>query len=232
MIRRVRQAKPATLIGGAIVALGVVGATLAAYMPATRVALMRMLPQVNELAASHWLVFGAGQVLIAACGILPASAMAVMAGAAYGLVWGLAISGVCTLLGGWIAFLLSRSLLRPWIERLLTRSPSSSKFDEALEGEGWHFVFLLRISPVMPFALTSYGLGLTSISQRDYLLGTLASLPAMASYVALGAMGRQGMTMSLKNGDPMQWALLIVGVIAMVLVIARARNILVKIAGK
>ncbi len=232
MIRRVRQAKPATLIGGAIVALGVAAATVISYVPNTRAAALRLLTQAAQYPSDHWFAFGAGQVLIAACGILPASVMAVMAGAAYGLAWGLAISVVCTLLGGWIAFLLSRSLLRPWIERLLAKSPASSKFDEALEGEGWHFVFLLRISPVMPFALTSYGLGLTSISQRDYLLGTLASLPAMASYVALGAMGRQGMTMSLKNGDPMQWTLLIVGLIAIVLVILRTRNILVKIAGK
>ena len=64
-------------------------------------------------------------------------------------------------------------------------------------------VTLLRISPVMPFALTSYGLGLTRISQRDFLAGTLASLPSLAGYVALGALGKEGLRLEdagLVNG--------------------------------
>ena len=38
----------------------------------------------------------------------------------------------------------------------------------------------------MPFVATSYLLGLSAISLRDYMLGTLAALPALLGYVSLG----------------------------------------------
>ncbi len=220
------------LLAGALLAGGVALATVTAYLPSNRAWLSRLTTQAYAFGAEHWLAFGAGQVAVVACGVLPASVMAVMAGAAYGLAKGLLISVIATMLGGWIAFMLSRSILRPWIEKLLSRSTFSSKFDAAIEGEGWRFIFLLRISPVMPFALTSYGLGLTSVRQRDFLIGTLASLPALVSYVAIGAMGRQGMSMSLSNAGAAQWALLGIGVIALVVAAMRTRDILARIAAK
>ena len=220
------------LLAGGLLAGGVALATVAAYLPSTRAWMMRLATQAYAFGTEHWLAFGAGQVVVVACGVLPASMMAVMAGAAYGMIKGLAISIIATMLGGWIAFMLSRSILRPWIEKLLARSAFSTRFDAALEGEGWRFIFLLRISPVMPFALTSYGLGLTSVRQRDFLIGTLASLPALVSYVAIGAMGRQGMTMSLSQASPAQWALLVIGLIALLVAALRTRDILTRIAAK
>ncbi len=220
------------LFAGAVLAGGVALATVVAYLPSSRAWLARFTTQAYAFGAEHWLAFAAGQVAVVACGVLPASVMAVMAGAAYGLAKGLLISVIATMLGGWIAFMLSRSILRPWIEKLLARSTLSSRFDAALEGEGWRFIFLLRISPVMPFALTSYGLGLTSVRQRDFLIGTLASLPALVSYVGIGAMGRQGMTMRLSQAGPAQWALLVIGVIALLIAALRTRDILTRIAAK
>ncbi|MCW1401106.1 TVP38/TMEM64 family protein [Novosphingobium sp. MW5] len=227
-----RRPRKRTVLGGVLLAMALVGASVVSYVPRMRADALRLLTEISAYPTQHWFAFALGQVLIAACGVLPASVMAVMAGAAYGMVKGLAISVVCTLLGGWIAFLLSRSILRPWIEKLLERSRFAEKLDEALEGEGWHFVFLLRISPVMPFALTSYGFGLTRIRQRDYLIGTLASLPALASYVGLGAAGRQGMEMSMSTATPMQWFLLVVGILALLLAAWRTGAVVKKAMGK
>lgn len=227
-----RRPRKRTVLGGVLLAMALVGASVVSYVPKMRADALRLLTEISAYPSQHWFAFAMGQVLIAAFGVLPASVMAVMAGAAYGMVKGLAISVVCTLLGGWIAFLLSRSILRPWIEKLLERSRFAEKLDEALEGEGWHFVFLLRISPVMPFALTSYGFGLTRIRQRDYLIGTLASLPALASYVGLGAAGRQGVEMGLTTATPMQWFLLVVGVLALLLAAWRTGAVVKKAMGK
>ena len=218
-------------LGGALVALVVLAGTLIAYLPGSRHALLRWFNEAQDFIAANWLAFGMGQALIAASGVLPASVMAVMAGAAYGMAWGFVISATFTMLGGWIAFLLARSLLRPFVEWLVGRTEWTQKFDAELEHEGWHFVLLLRLSPVMPFALTSYGLGLTTIKQRDFLTGTLASLPALASFVALGAMGRQGLTLSLGNGDPLQWALFVIGLVAVALMIWRTGAIVKRISG-
>src|SRR5271166_6000545 len=50
-----------------------------------------------------------------------------------------------------------------------------SKVDSIICGRA---LSLLRLSPVMPFSVTSYMLGLSSIDLRSYTIGTLASLPA------------------------------------------------------
>lgn len=212
-------------IAAGILIAAVAGATVAARLPRVRLFLEQMTGLASGLPAPHWLAFCGSQVIVAAFGFLPASLMAVMAGATYGMWAGLLISAGGTMLGGWIAFLLSRSVLRPWIAKLIGRFGATARFDEAIESEGWRFVCLLRISPVMPFAATSYGLGLTRIGQRAYLLGTLASLPAMATYVAIGAFGRTGFALATTGAGPVQWLLPIVGLATLILAVARVKKL-------
>ena len=181
---------------------------------------------------SGWAMFVGAQTLIAMVGVVPASLLGIAAGAVYGIVGGFLLSAVGTLLGGWIAFVLARSLLRPWVERMLARRVNSRlvRLDAAVARDGWRFVCLLRISPVMPFALTSYALGLTEISGRDYLLGTLASLPALAGYVALGALARNSVLSasgSIATG-PFGWVLLAIGGAATLLLILRSGTLLAR----
>ncbi|EUK18916.1 TVP38/TMEM64 family protein [Commensalibacter papalotli (ex Servin-Garciduenas et al. 2014)] len=126
------------------------------------------------------------QVIIALCGVLPASTAAFGSGALYGILQGFILSAIATLIGAFISFYLSRSIFRSFIEKFLKRSSRMQKLDNLLHLDGWKLVCLLRISPIMPFALTSYALGLTSISVRAYLIGTLASLPALFGYVVMG----------------------------------------------
>ncbi|MEO7247214.1 MAG: hypothetical protein ABIW31_02070, partial [Novosphingobium sp.] len=70
------------LLAGALLAGGVALATVTAYLPSTRAWLTRLSGQAYAFGTEHWLAFGAGQVAVVACGVLPASMMAVMAGAA------------------------------------------------------------------------------------------------------------------------------------------------------
>jgi uncharacterized membrane protein YdjX (TVP38/TMEM64 family) len=133
------------------------------------------------------------QLLVAICGVLPASVGAFSCGMAYGIGAGFVISGSATLLAAGLAFLLSRSLLRPLIARMLARHPRIARLEAGVVRDGWRLVALLRCSPVMPFAVTSYAFGLTSISLRAYLLGSLAALPALLGYVVLGALTAAGL---------------------------------------
>jgi uncharacterized membrane protein YdjX (TVP38/TMEM64 family) len=187
---------------------------------------------IKPLLAANWLAFATGQVLVAMSGLVPASIMAVFAGGLYGMGLGLAISMVATMFGGWLAFLLSRSMLRPWIERAVRRSATFERIDRAVEQEGWRFVLLLRISPVMPFALTSYGLGLTRLSQREYLIGTLASLPPLVGYVALGALGREGLRSTSGGVGMWHWALVVAGIGVVGYALLRVRAAMAKVAGE
>ena len=177
-----------------------------------------------------WAVFMLAQTLIAMVGLVPASLLGIAAGGVYGIVLGFVLAATGTLVGGWISFMLARSLLRPWVERLLARRGPSRlvRLDAAVTRDGWRFVCLLRVSPVMPFAITSYALGLTEISGRDYLLGTLASLPALAGYVCAGALAQYGLRTANGNASlgAAGWALLTVGLAATGLLIFRSGTLL------
>ena len=170
---------------------------------------------------ANWLTFGLGQVLVATSGILPASFIAVMAGASFGMFWGTLISATATMLGGWVAFRLSRTVLRGFILRRVERYSAITRLNKGMEREGWRFVMLLRVSPVMPFAITSYALGMTRIAERDFLLGTIASLPALIGYVAIGALGKQGLLLADGHVSLWHWVPLAIGFAVVVYALKR-----------
>ena len=176
---------------------------------------------VRAMGPLGWLAFATLQAVIAALGIVPASLLGIGAGLAYGVWLGFVLSATGTFLGGLVAFQLSRSLLRPWIAQLLERHMRAARLDDAMARHGWKFVCLMRISPVMPFAATSYALGMTRIGLRPYLLGTLASLPALLGYVVLGSLANEGLAATLGNTNPLRWALLALGIVATGLITLR-----------
>lgn len=188
---------------------------------------------VRETGPAGWVVFTLAQMVVAMAGIVPASLLGIAAGAVYGLFQGFLIASVGTLLGGWFAFKLARSLLRDWVEQRMARSGGRrfADLDAAVARDGWRFVCLLRISPIMPFAMTSYALGLSRIAGRDYLLGTLASLPALAGYVGVGALTEQGLQTS-NSGTSLEivvrWVLLGLSAAATVALILRSGWLLAK----
>lgn len=156
-------------------------------------------------------VFGVLQILVAVSGILPASLLAVTAGGIYGLVPGFLLAAVSTIAGALVAFFLSRSFFRPTVERLMATRPRLRNFDALIAQDGWRLVCLLRISPVMPFSVTSYMLGLSSIDLRGYIIGTLASLPTLCGYVFIGTLADASLSAWMTGADPLRWLLLGVG---------------------
>ena len=157
----------------------------------------------RDMGAAGWLLAALIQVLIALCGILPASVGALAAGLVYGIAGGFVLSAIGTLTGAVLAFGLTRTLFRPLIARTLRRRPQFGRLDGAVAGDGWRLVCLLRVSPVMPFAVTSYALGLTSLGFRSYVIGTLASLPALLGYVVLGHLSGGGL--SALSAPKVEW---------------------------
>lgn len=134
---------------------------------------------------------------------------------------------------GVVAFVLARSLLRPWVERLLVAHAGGrfTGLDAAVAGDGWRFVCLLRISPTMPFALASYALGLTHIPRRDYFLGTLAALSALAGYVGIGALATQGFLTAGNMSGPgsmLSWFVLGASVLATAILVLRSGALLAR----
>lgn len=54
------------------------------------------------------------------------------------------------------SFLIARYGLRDFIMGIAKKYPRFRAFDRAIGREGLKFVFLLRLSPLLPFALSNY----------------------------------------------------------------------------
>lgn len=218
-----RLSLPMTTIAGALVLAFLAGTAIAARLWPGGIAseTEQFLEVLKGLGGVGWIIFASAQMLVAISGILPASLLGVAAGAIYGLPLGFALAAISTLAGAALAFLLSRSLLRPFIASQLRRRPRLRNLDTLVARDGWKFVCLLRVSPVMPFAATSYSLGFTSISLRDYLIDTLASLPALGGYVFIGTLAGAGLSAWTSGAGLVRLALLGIGLAATAVVTLR-----------
>jgi uncharacterized membrane protein YdjX (TVP38/TMEM64 family) len=177
----------------------------------------------DAVAAAAWLrgmglagglIFIAAEFVVTLVGVVPGALLGIAAGAIYGVAFGFCTSAAGILAGALVAFGLSRSMLRPWIARLLGRQGRLARLDALIARDGWRIVALLRISPVMPFSITSYALGFSGVSLRSYVLGTLASLPPLLGYVVIGALGGLSLKARTRGGADIHMVLLGLGAAA------------------
>jgi uncharacterized membrane protein YdjX (TVP38/TMEM64 family) len=82
-------------------------------------------------------------------------------------------------------------------------------------------VFLLRLSPLFPFVLLNYALGLTTVRFADYLLAAVGMIPGTILYVYYGKLA--GDVAALAGGaavarGPGYWVVLGLGLVASIVV--------------
>ena len=123
---------------------------------------------------------------VAAVAFVPGSLLTLAAGAVFGIGPGTLYVFVGATLGATAAFLVARYIARAAIERRINNYPRFAAVDEAVAKEGGKIVFLLRLSPVFPFVLLNYALGLTRVKLRDYVVASLGMLPGTLLYVYYG----------------------------------------------
>jgi uncharacterized membrane protein YdjX (TVP38/TMEM64 family) len=140
---------------------------------------------IEGLGAWGPLVFIAGYAA-ATLAFAPGSILTLAAGAIFGLARGVLYTFVAATLGASGAFLVARYLARPAIEKRLAAYPRFAAIDRAVARQGRKIVFLLRLSPVFPFNLLNYALGLTKVRFADYLVASLGMIPGTILYVYYG----------------------------------------------
>jgi uncharacterized membrane protein YdjX (TVP38/TMEM64 family) len=124
----------------------------------------------------------------AAVAFVPGSILTVSAGAIFGLWAGTVYVFIGATIAACVSFALARGVLRSAIEQRLENNPRLGAIDRAIAAEGRKIVFLLRLSPLFPFSLGNYALGLTRVSFADYALACLGMLPWTFVYVYLGSL--------------------------------------------
>ena len=120
---------------------------------------------------------------------IPGSIITVSAGAVYGFWGGVALVLVGNGVGSVLCLLVARLFLRDWMKRKIAGNPRLKALEKAVTGDDLKLVFLTRLSPIMPFSLINYSLGLTKISPWRFLMATeLGAVPATLVYVYVGTM--------------------------------------------
>ncbi|MES1913629.1 MAG: hypothetical protein MHM6MM_005806 [Cercozoa sp. M6MM] len=132
------------------------------------------------------------------------------------VVWCGATVGAC------LAFLLGRYVFR---ERVAQYAEGHAKFaalEAVMNEEGRKMVFLLRLSPLVPFNFFNYAAGLTSVKFRDYAVASLGMIPGTMAYCGVGAtlgsltdVGNVG----LFSGGPWVIVLVVLGTLLAVLAV-------------
>ena len=173
-----RRWLPALVALAVIVLLVVAGRQLAGAIPA-------LATRIEELGLWGPVVFACAYAA-ATVAFAPGSILTLAAGAVFGIARGAVIVFVGATAGAALAFLVARHLARSAIERKVARWPRFAAVDAAIGAQGRRIVFLLRLSPVFPFNLLNYALGLTRVRFVDYLLASVGMIPGTLLYVYYG----------------------------------------------
>jgi uncharacterized membrane protein YdjX (TVP38/TMEM64 family) len=152
----------------------------------------------------------------------PASILTIGAGFIFGVVSGTIIVSIAATVGAAFAFLIARYLARDQIEQKIAGNPRFKRIDRAIGERGAKLVFLLRLSPLIPFNLSNYFYGLTSLRFWPYVLASwIGMIPGTLLYVYLGAAGKAGFNSATGHPSarsPLEYAFFGIGLIATVAV--------------
>lgn len=197
---------------GALVALYLVGRYLGGYLE-------QFSRWVDGLGVWGPIVFIAGYA-IATVLLAPGSILTLAAGAIFGLLEGVLYVFVGSTLGACGAFLVARYVARRAVERRLDENERFERIDDAVGRQGLKIVTLMRLSPVFPFNLLNYGLGLTKVRFWHYAVACIGMLPGTLLYVYYGKVAGDIATAAsgAVEKDWRYWTFLGVGLAATVIV--------------
>jgi uncharacterized membrane protein YdjX (TVP38/TMEM64 family) len=116
----------------------------------------------------------------------PAFLLSIAAGAVWGLWRGTLLVYVGAVLGSSAVFALAAPLGQSRLLRWAERHRRVAAARQAIVGQGLWIMFLLRLSPVVPYVFLNYALALGGVRYRDYLVAMVGMLPAIVMYVYYG----------------------------------------------
>jgi uncharacterized membrane protein YdjX (TVP38/TMEM64 family) len=142
--------------------------------------------------------------------LLPSTPLNLTGGVIFGTVLGTIWTSLAALIAAIVAFYFTRTIGRDIIqEKFAGRWEAVNS--EITQG-GVFYMFAIRLLPIIPYGLVNFVAGLTSISFKDYLIGTsLGTVPGILPFVMMGSSG----ITAIKTGDflPLLFALSLVGIL-------------------
>jgi uncharacterized membrane protein YdjX (TVP38/TMEM64 family) len=209
MMLRMRVLRWVSVTAAALALVWLIGRTAGGALPG-------VLEWVGRRGAAAPIAFMAAYA-VAAVAMVPGSILTIAAGALFGIVGGTVYAFTGATLGAIGAFLVARHVARAPVERRLATDPRFERVDRAVGREGLRVVILLRLSPVFPYTLLNYALGLTRVRLRDFAVASVAMLPGTVLYVYSGRVA--GDLVAVAAGVPIErspgyWTVLGLGLVA------------------
>lgn len=186
-------------IGGSLLALllvagsGVVVAAAEHTIPGQLSGLYALLNEHRLLAPLLFvLIYGVVVVMF-----LPGSLLCLVGGALFGTGLGAVLNVIGATLGSTLAFLIARHLAAEQVERHMGKTLRRLK--QGVEAEGWRFVAMVRLLPIVPYDLSSYAFGLCRIPLGHLIVANaLCLFPRLTVYAYIG---HKGIELAGKEGD-------------------------------
>ena len=105
-------------------------------------------------------------------------------GAGLGTLYTIVIAAISSL----VPFVLARRLGREWVESKLKGKRLDEIYEQSGGNQGFLFILLLRLIPLLPWEIQNYVAGLTKVSVPTYILATmLGIIPGTFSLTFLGS---------------------------------------------
>lgn len=117
--------------------------------------------------------------------LFPDSVIVIAGGMVFGLMGGVLLTSLGSLIGATIAFFLSRELGQGFVKKLVKKDLVI--FDKNDSKKGFFLILILRLIPLFPFKIVSYSAGLSDVRFKDFAIATmLGALPGVVVYTNLG----------------------------------------------
>ncbi|WP_461536044.1 FAD-dependent oxidoreductase [Spongorhabdus nitratireducens] len=131
-------------------------------------------------------IFFAIYVAVTALSLPGAAVLTLVGGAIFGLWTGLLVISFASTIGATLAFLISRTLLKDFVQRKF--GGYLKTINEGVERDGSFYLATLRLIPAVPFFVINLAMGLTPMrAVTFYGISQLAMLPGTFVYVNAGA---------------------------------------------
>jgi uncharacterized membrane protein YdjX (TVP38/TMEM64 family) len=136
--------------------------------------------------------------VIATILVLPSTILNLTGGAVFGPWLGTLWTSIGAILAAIASFTFTRTIGRDMVAKRLKGRWQS--MDIEIRRGGMFYLFAIRLIPIMPYGLVNFAAGLTSVSFKDYLIGTtLGTVPSVLPFVLLGSSGLK----AVNTGDAM-----------------------------
>ncbi|HEY3449192.1 MAG TPA: VTT domain-containing protein [Myxococcales bacterium] len=155
--------------------------------------------------------------VVAATLLVPKVLLVFGAGFAFGAGGGLAVGLSASVTAATLSFAIGRTVGRSWIQGRIAGDARWGAVDEAVGRDGFGIVLLMRLSPLFPYGLVNYALGLSRVRTRDFVVASLLGMvPLNLLYAWMGSLAPTVAEALAGRGDwgPWDWATGAAGLLA------------------